>query len=137
MSPMETSDFKRLSKASKGPMNMGKKVDWALVRAFLSNNKHLAYKVGEVMEYTIANCLVNEATSISRVRVYKELQKMVKKDQVEVGYDEAGVGLYMWRHIKKEQTQPVQKIKNTPTTSPTPKNTKSPSERRKSRRRRD
>ena len=96
--PMQVSKFKKLPKVTKGKVKMGKKVNWDKVNKFLQDNKELAYTVKEVWEVVKATCMINKDTTISRVRVYKHLQKLVKKGQAEIRDDE-GVNVYNWRHI--------------------------------------
>lgn len=103
--PVQEKSFRKLAKVSNKTRRIGKKVDWSILRAFLAKNKHLAYRVGEVLNITNDIALLKGATSISRVRVYKELEKYVKKGYVDKRFEEdSNVGLYMWRHIEKKET---------------------------------
>ena len=104
MSPMKVSEFRALPKvASSGTKKIGKKVDWSKVEQFLTKNKDNAYTVKEVHEYTLKNAC-NEGQTISRVRVYKFLNSLVKKNKVEVRFDEQDIGLYNWAHIAVKAT---------------------------------
>ena len=102
MSPIKVSEFQELKKApAETPKGAGRKVDWQKFRDFLQRNKELAYTVKECWQIVNSTCMLAEGTAISRVRVYKELKKMVKKGLVEERYDEGDIGVYNWRHITK------------------------------------
>jgi Fe2+ or Zn2+ uptake regulation protein len=102
VSPIKTSEFETLKEVSNIPRRHGRKVDWQKVRDFLAANKELAYQVKEIWDWTNANAIV-AGTSISRVRVYKELEKYTKKGLVTKKVDESGAGYYNWNHIKKRK----------------------------------
>ena len=111
--PVSVTTFRALPKvASKGSRKIGKKANWSVVEQFLAKNKQSAYTVKEVHEYASKHAL-QPGVTISRVRVYKFLNTLVKKGKVEAREDEGGIGLYNWTHIAKVETpiakeQPIQ-----------------------------
>jgi len=97
--PVGIEKFQKLEKVPKNKTaGHGRKVDWKAFREWLQKNKNFAYTVKEAWEYVKANCMIEQGTTISRVRVYKELEKYTKKGLVEKRFDE-DIGLYNWKHI--------------------------------------
>lgn len=101
---MKVSEFKELPQVKSGKKRIGQKTDWSILREFLQKNKDKAYSVKECHDFVNANAMLKDGTSISRVRVYKELEKYVKKGKVvkRVDEDNNDAGYYNWAHIEKE-----------------------------------
>ena len=100
--PVGIEKFQKLDKVPKNKTaGHGRKVDWAKFRDWLQKNKEFAYTVKEAWEYVKAHCMIEQGTTISRVRVYKEIKKYVKKGIVEERFDEGDIGVYNWKHIQK------------------------------------
>jgi predicted transcriptional regulator len=101
---MKVDQFQKLPKVTTRKSGIGKKTDWSVLYTHLQKNKDLAYTVKECHDYVNANAMIHENTNISRVRVYKELEKLYKKGKVTKRVDDAGTGYYNWNHIQAKTT---------------------------------